>query len=96
MSREWIPRRVKAAAATALQDLFGTSSYATYGRWHTCPCHDNGMAPRLAADGLLAEGELAALERSAWQDVDWAVDGAERGDWEPLEHLERDVHTPAA
>jgi pyruvate dehydrogenase E1 component alpha subunit len=50
---------------------------------------------RLKADGLLADGELAALEKSAWQDVDWAVDTAERGEWEPVEDLERHVHTVA-
>jgi pyruvate dehydrogenase E1 component alpha subunit len=52
-----------------------------------------GFAARLKADGLLADGELEALEQSAWQDVDWAVDAAERGGWEPVEDLERDVHT---
>jgi len=50
---------------------------------------------RLKADGLLADGELEALEKSAWQDVDWAIDAAERGGWEPVEDLERDVHTGA-
>jgi TPP-dependent pyruvate/acetoin dehydrogenase alpha subunit len=50
---------------------------------------------RLKADSLLADGELEALEKSAWQDVDWAIDAAERGGWEPVEDLERDVHTSA-
>jgi pyruvate dehydrogenase E1 component alpha subunit len=52
-----------------------------------------GFTARLKADGLLADGELEALEKSAWQDVEWAVDVAERGGWEPVEDLERDVHT---
>jgi pyruvate dehydrogenase E1 component alpha subunit len=54
------------------------------------------FAARLKAGGLLTDGELAGLEKGAWQDVDWAVDAAERGEWEPVEHLERDVHTAAA
>jgi pyruvate dehydrogenase E1 component alpha subunit len=54
------------------------------------------FSARLKADGLLTDAELAAIEKHAWQDVDWAVDAAERGEWEPLEHLERDVHTPAS
>ena len=51
------------------------------------------FAARLNAAGLLADSELAALEKSVWQDIDWAIDAAERGEWEPVEHLERDVHT---
>jgi len=51
---------------------------------------------RLKAGGLLTDAELAALEKSVWQDIDWAIDAAERGEWEPVEHLERDVHTTGA
>jgi pyruvate dehydrogenase E1 component alpha subunit len=51
------------------------------------------FAARLKAGGLLADSELAALEKSVWQDIGWAVDAAERGEWEPVEDLERDVHT---
>jgi pyruvate dehydrogenase E1 component alpha subunit len=50
---------------------------------------------RLKADGLLTDAELGALEKSAWNDTDWAVDEAERGAWEPVEDLERDVYTSA-
>jgi len=53
------------------------------------------FAARLKAGGLLDDAELAALEKSAWQDVDWAVDAAERGEWEPVEDLERDVYAGA-
>jgi len=53
------------------------------------------FAARLKAAGLLADAELAALEKSVWQDIDWAIDAAERSEWEPVEHLERDVHTVA-
>jgi pyruvate dehydrogenase E1 component alpha subunit len=53
------------------------------------------FAARLKAAGLLDDAELAALEKSAWQDVDWAVDAAERGEWEPVEDLERDVYAGA-
>jgi pyruvate dehydrogenase E1 component alpha subunit len=48
---------------------------------------------RLKADGLVTDAELAALEKSVWQDIDWATDAAERGEWEPVEDLERDVYT---
>jgi pyruvate dehydrogenase E1 component alpha subunit len=51
------------------------------------------FATRLKADGLLNDAELAALEKSVWQDIDWAIDAAERGEWEPVEDLERDVYT---
>jgi pyruvate dehydrogenase E1 component alpha subunit len=53
------------------------------------------FAARLKADGLLADAELEALEKSVWQDIDWAVDAAERGEWEPVEDLECDVYTGA-
>ena len=49
---------------------------------------------RLKGDGLLNDAELQALDTEAWREVDWAVDEAERGEWEPVEDLERDVHTP--
>jgi pyruvate dehydrogenase E1 component alpha subunit len=51
------------------------------------------FAARLKADGLLTDAEFEAIEKSAWNDVDWAVDEAERGAWEPVEDLERDVYT---
>jgi TPP-dependent pyruvate/acetoin dehydrogenase alpha subunit len=51
------------------------------------------FAARLKSEGLLNDAELAALEKSVWQDIDWAIDAAERGEWEPVEDLERDVYT---
>jgi pyruvate dehydrogenase E1 component alpha subunit len=51
------------------------------------------FAARLKADGLLTDSEFQALDTEAWREVDWAVEEAERGEWEPVEHLERDVHT---
>jgi pyruvate dehydrogenase E1 component alpha subunit len=49
---------------------------------------------RLKGDGMLTDAELEALEKSVWHDIDWAIDEAERGPLEPVEDLERDVHTP--
>jgi pyruvate dehydrogenase E1 component alpha subunit len=51
------------------------------------------FAARLQSEGLLTDAELEALDTEAWREVDWAVEEAERGEWEPVEHLERDVHT---
>jgi TPP-dependent pyruvate/acetoin dehydrogenase alpha subunit len=50
---------------------------------------------RLKGEGLLTDVELEAIEKSAWNDVEWSVDEAERGAWEPVEDLERDVYTGA-
>ena len=50
---------------------------------------------RLRRDGLLDDAELAALEKGAWNEIDWAVAEAESGAWEPVEHLARDVYTGA-
>ena len=52
------------------------------------------FATRLKDDGLLTDAELQALDTEAWREVDWAVEEAERGEWEPVDDLERDVHTP--
>ncbi len=52
------------------------------------------FAARLRAEGMLTDADLQALETEAWREVDWAVDEAERGEWEPVEDLERDVYTP--
>ena len=52
------------------------------------------FSTRLKGDGMLTDAELEALEKSVWHDIDWAIDEAERGPLEPVEDLERDVHTP--
>jgi len=51
---------------------------------------------RLEAEGLLREGELAALEAGIAAEVDASVRFAEESPWEPVEDLLRDVTTPAA
>ena len=48
---------------------------------------------RLKGEGLLTGAEIDAIEKRAWNDVEWSVDEAERGAWEPVEDLERDVYT---
>jgi pyruvate dehydrogenase E1 component alpha subunit len=53
-----------------------------------------GLAARLRGRGLLADGDLAALEASVAAEVDEAVAFAEAGPWEPVEDLTRDVYTP--
>jgi pyruvate dehydrogenase E1 component alpha subunit len=49
---------------------------------------------RLTTWGLLADADLAALERSVADEVEEAVRFAEAGPWEPVEDLTRDVYTP--
>jgi pyruvate dehydrogenase E1 component alpha subunit len=53
------------------------------------------LAAALGARGLLADADLAALEREVAVEVEAAVAEAEAGPWEPVEDLLRDVHTPA-
>ena len=50
---------------------------------------------RLKAAGMLTEEEFQAIDRDALAEVDAAVAFAEAGTWEPVEHLTRDVTTPA-
>jgi pyruvate dehydrogenase E1 component alpha subunit len=50
---------------------------------------------RCLADGALTDGDVAAIRRSAEQELAEAVAYAEAGTWEPVEDLSRDVMTPA-
>jgi pyruvate dehydrogenase E1 component alpha subunit len=52
-------------------------------------------AARAKADGLLSDEALRALEDEVAGIVAAAVDEAEAADWEPVEHLLRDVYTRA-
>ena len=51
-------------------------------------------AARLVADGVLDEEGLAELDRAAQAEVDRAVAFAEAAEWEPVDDLLTDVHTP--
>jgi TPP-dependent pyruvate/acetoin dehydrogenase alpha subunit len=50
--------------------------------------------PRLMKEqGLLDDGDIAALEREVAAEVDESVAFAEAGTWEPVEELERFVYS---
>ncbi len=48
----------------------------------------------LRGAGLLADADVAEIERSVAAEVDAAVAEAEAGSWEPVEDLLKDVYTP--
>ncbi len=48
---------------------------------------------KLKAMALLDDGALQNLERDVVREVEWAVDAAESGPWEPIDDLARDVYT---
>lgn len=50
---------------------------------------------RCLADGALTDDDIAAIRRSADEELAEAVAYAEAGTWEPVEDLGRDVMTPA-
>ncbi len=50
---------------------------------------------RCLAEGALTDDDVAAIRRSAAEELDEAVAYAEAGTWEPVEDLARDVMTPA-
>ncbi len=52
------------------------------------------LAMRLRGDGVLDDAELARIEADVAQEIADAVDFAERGTWEPIEDLAKDVMTP--
>jgi pyruvate dehydrogenase E1 component alpha subunit len=52
------------------------------------------FAASLRAAGMLTDAQRAALEADVEQEIARAVAFAEAGTWEPVENLERDVHTP--
>ncbi len=49
----------------------------------------------LRGNGMLDDAELKTLETDVAKDVDWAVAEAEKGAWEPVSDLERDVYASA-
>jgi pyruvate dehydrogenase E1 component alpha subunit len=51
---------------------------------------------RLRGGGLLADGDLAAVEGAVAAEVEAAVAAAEAGPWEPVDDLLRDVHAQPA
>jgi pyruvate dehydrogenase E1 component alpha subunit len=50
----------------------------------------------LRGEGMLNDADLKALEADVANDVNWAVDEAEKGEWESVADLERDVYAGAA
>lgn len=50
---------------------------------------------RLQAEGILTDDRLQQLEADVTREISAAVQFAEGGEWEPVEDLLRDVHTPA-
>jgi pyruvate dehydrogenase E1 component alpha subunit len=73
-------------------DLYRTKqeieAWKTRGPIHT-------FTARLKLQGILSENEFLALDASAQAEVQAAVAFAEGSNWEPVEDLLRDVHTPA-
>ena len=73
-------------------DLYRTKqeieAWKTRGPIHT-------FTARLKLQGILSENEFLALDASAQAEVEAAVAFAEGSNWEPVEDLLRDVHTPA-
>lgn len=69
------------------RDKQEVEAWKTRGPIHT-------FAARLKGQGLLQEDEFLALDRAALAEVEAAVAFAERGTWEPVGDLLRDVHTP--
>jgi pyruvate dehydrogenase E1 component alpha subunit len=49
---------------------------------------------RLKAEGKLTEEEFLAIDAAANAEVAASVAFAEAGEWEPVEDLLKDVHTP--
>ncbi len=54
------------------------------------------FSARLKAEGKLTEEEFLALDARAEAEVQAAVDFAEAAEWEPVQDLLKDVHTPGA
>lgn len=48
---------------------------------------------RLQSLALLDDKTLREMEQDVTREVEWAIDAAESGAWEPIEHLARDVYT---
>ncbi len=57
-------------------------------------CPIDRFASRLRASGLLSDNDWTQLEASVAAEVSRAVMAADEGDWEPVENLLHDVHTP--
>jgi pyruvate dehydrogenase E1 component alpha subunit len=62
-------------------------------QWKTRgPIHT--FSARLKAQNDLSEAQFLELDRAAMAEVERAVQFAEAGSWEPVEHLTRDVYAP--
>jgi pyruvate dehydrogenase E1 component alpha subunit len=59
-------------------------------------CPIQTWARRMREAEMLRDADLAAIEADVTQEIGRAVAFAEAGTGEPVEHLERDVYTPAA
>ncbi|MEW6777907.1 MAG: pyruvate dehydrogenase (acetyl-transferring) E1 component subunit alpha [Bdellovibrionota bacterium] len=55
----------------------------------------SGLFLKMREWGLLADPDVEALERSVAEEITKAVDFAEKGEWEPVEELYRDVYAKA-
>ena len=51
------------------------------------------LTARLRAQKVIGDEDIAAIEKSAAEEIRAAVDFAEAGHWEPVEDLEKDVYT---
>jgi len=71
------------------RDKAEVEKWKAHGPLHT-------YSARLKAEGKLSEEEFLALDAAAIAEVDEAVAFAERGQWEPVEDLLRDVCTEGA
>ena len=71
------------------RDRAEVEEWKTRGPIHT-------FSARLKAQDMLREEDFLALDREVAEEVQGAVDFAEAGDWEAVEDLCRDVHTPRA
>ena len=71
------------------RDRAEVEEWKTRGPIHT-------FSARLKAQDMLREEDFLALDREVAEEVQRAVDFAEAGEWEAVEDLCRDVHTPRA
>jgi pyruvate dehydrogenase E1 component alpha subunit len=74
--------------AELYRDKREVEEWKTRGPIHT-------YSARLKAQGMLTEEQFLEIDRAAIEEVDQAVAFAEAGTWEPVDDLQRDVHTPA-
>jgi len=56
----------------------------------------NLYSTRLREAGMLSDSDVSAIEARVASEIEEAVAFAERGEWEPLQDLTKDVYTPPA